>query len=479
MIMRKPLKTLGTNAWLLACLAAATALVSAADASGPCFLPVLQSDSNGFVGLSLVNTAGLTNEASVTWTGPDGKGVRTGRLSLSPGAQRAFVVREILGTPRDPEDGWIRVDSSEPGLLSYLTSGTNGILDGAEPVSELAKTVLLDYVKVNTGFVELDNTDTSLILVNPGDTAASARVDLIALDGRPAGSLPVPVPARGSLTIRVSQSFRDVLPENGVGGRRFDGYAKAVADVGLAAWLRVDTPLSLRVLRGRAPDETGPTSLAIAGHFASGGASLYRSTLNLINAGDGPARLELLAQDDRGRAIGDSTYLTLDPGQGIREDVLSLFRVEIPDIFPPPLITGYIRIRESGGGVFRSIGDVDVYSGSDAAAVLFPIGAATSREWTLPFAISGREYFTGFAIANANELLTVQTDVSIELLDVEGLLAAPPRNISLSPSAYFTALVEQEISNGYLRIRANGPVVVGGSIGTCSGNALAFLPAFR
>lgn len=477
--MRKPLKILSTNACLLACLAAATALVPAADTSRPCFLPVLQSDSDGFVGLSLVNTAGLTNEVSVTWTSPDGKGAQTGRLSLLPGAQRDFVVREILGTPRDPEDGWIRVDSSEPGLLSYLTLGTKGILDGTEPALELAKTVWLDYVKVNTGFVELGHTDTSLILVNPGDTAAGARVDLIALDGRPAGSLPVPVPARGSRAIRVSESFRDVLPENGVGGRRFDGYAKAVADVGLAAWLRVDTPLSLRVLRGRVPDEMSSASLAIAGHFASGGASLYRSTLNLINAGDSPAKLELLAQDDRGRVIGNSAYLTLDPGQGIREDVLSLFRVVIPDIFPPPMITGYIRVRESGGGVFRSIGDVDVYSDSEAAAVLFPIGAATPREWTLPFAISGREYFTGYAIANPNELLAVQTDVSIELLDAEGLLAAPPRNISLSPSAYFTALVEQEISGGYLRIRANGPVVVSGSIGTCNGNALMFLPAFR
>jgi hypothetical protein len=343
----------------------------------------------------------------------------------------------------------------------------------------LATTILLDYVRVNTGFTELDHADTLLYFVNPGGAAARARADLIAVDGRQAGSLPVFIPAHGSRAIRVSEAFGTTLPANGVGGRTFDGYVKAVSDVKLACWLRIETPLSVRILRGRAPEESSASSVIMAGHFAAGGALLYHSTLNLINTGDTAAQLELIAQDDRGRRIGNSVRVILSPGQGIRGDVLNLFQVVLPAIFPPPLITGCIRIRASDGSMFRGTGDVDIYSDGNAAAMLSPIAAVTSREWTLPFAVSGPEYFTGYAIANPNELLTVQTDVTVELLDAEGRLAATLRSISLSPAAHFAGVVDKEIPSGYLRIRANGPLVVLGSIGTCSGNSLAVLLASR
>jgi len=474
-----PQITLKLGAWILSCVMPAVALVPDADSSRFCFFPVIQSDTNGFLGLSLVNTAGAVNEATVTWTNGDGNSARTGRLSLSPGAQRAFLVWEVLGIPNDPSDGWIRIDSSEPGLLSYLTSGTDGILDGTEPVSQPAATIFLDHVAVNTGFTELDHTDTFVILVNPGNAAANARAELISLGGRAAGSLAVSIPAGASRTIRISESFREVLPVNNLGGRTFNGYMKVVSDGGLACWLRIETPLSRRLLRGRALEEIVPASLAMAGHFASGSTNLYRSVLNLINTGDVPARLELLAQDDRGRSIGTIVRLTLGPGQGIRDDVLNLFHIVVPAVFPPPLITGYIRIRAADGSMVRSIGDIDIDSDGNTASMLYPITTAASRDWTMPFVINTQDYFTGYAIANPNELLTVQTDVTIEILDEEGRLAAPPRNISLSPSARTAGLVEKDIRSGYLRIRANGPVILLGSIGTCTGSALAFLPAFR
>ncbi len=464
---------------MLACVTAGVALVPAADSVSSSFFPVFESDSNGFLGLSLVNLAGTASDASVTWTEADGTGARTGYLRLLPGAQRAFLVREILGTPHDPQDGWIRVDSSEPGLISYLTSGTDAILDGTGPVSEPAATILLNHVAVNTGFTELDHTETFLTLVNPGNASANARAGLIALDGRTTGSLLVTLPARGSHTIRISESFRDMLPPNNMGGRTFDGYMKVVSDRGLAGWLRIDKPLSRRLLRGSSQEEIIPESQAMAGHFASGSALLYRSVLNLINPGESTVQLELLAQDDRGRGIGDIVRLTLGPGQGIREDVLALFHIAVPAVFPPPLISGYIRIRAADGGTFLSIGDISIHCEANGAAMLSPITTLASPEWTLPFVVNGQEYYTGFAIANPNELLTVQADVFIELLDTEGRPAAPPRHISLSPSARITGLVEKDIRSGYLRIRANGPLVVLGSIGTCSGSALAFLPALR
>jgi hypothetical protein len=111
--------------------------------------------------------------------------------------------------------------------------------------------------------------------------------------------------------------------------------------------------------------------------------------------------------------------------------------------------------------------------------MLYPIASAASRNWTIPFVVSGGDYFSGYAIANPNELLTVQTDVTVELLDSDGRAAAPPRTVSLSPAARFSAVVDTEIRSGYLRMRANLPVVVLGSIGTCDGSTLGHLPAYR
>jgi hypothetical protein len=439
--------------------------------------PLFQSESSGYAGLSIVNNGEQVREAAITWTSPDGKSSRTGRLILGPGVQRAYLLRDILQQPVDPGEGWISINAAGKDLLSYLTVGAEGKLDGTDAVQEPAAEIFLDFVKINTGFVELDHTDTSCALVNPGGNTANAKVELIGLEGKSVAGLTFAVPAFGSLTIRLSEAFRELLPAGNAGGRRFDGYARIVADTGIAVWCRIDTPVSMRLLRGRSRAEMQTTESAIGNHFASGGASLYRSTLNLVNPGDSTARLELVAMDDRGQIIGSKAELSLNPGQGIREDILSLFRVVQPAVYPPPFLTGYIRVRSSGGNPAQVAGDVDIRSEGRYGAALFPITPAPAREWMLPFAVSNADYYTGYVIVNTNELLTVQTEVSVELLDKEGRPAGSLASISLSPSARFVGLLDREISSGYLRIRASGPITVAGSIGACNGSLFAFLPA--
>jgi hypothetical protein len=127
----------------------------------------------------------------------------------------------------------------------------------------------------------------------------------------------------------------------------------------------------------------------------------------------------------------------------------------------------------------QAVGNIDITSGSNAAAMLYPIGAASSFNVILPFIIDNSDFFTGYAIANSNELLTVQTDITIELLDPDGQPVSPPRKVSLAPAARFVSLVEEKVRSGYIRITANGPIAVLGSIGSWSGNMLAPLPALR
>ncbi len=437
-------------------------------------LSIFLTGTEGFLGLSLVNTAAVRNDITITWTDSDGNSSRTANLSLAPGSQRVALVREILGIPADPAQGWIRIDSSTTGLLSYLTSGQDGLLEGTDSVSTTTTRMVLPHVWVNTGFTELDHADTLVNLINPGSAPATANADLIGLDGVVAGSFRITVPALGCRTMRVSESFLDALPKNGAGGRTFSGYLKITSDAGLAGWLCIDTPLSRGLLRGRGVEEIGPVRLAMVGHFALGSPSLYLSALNLINAGGSAVTFDLAARLDGGG--GFSARRTLGPGQGIREDVLSLFGIAATTMFPPPLLSGYIRIQAADGGEFQLIGDIEIARSGHAAAMLYAVGTASSSDATMPFVINDSDYFTGYAIANPNEMLTVQTDVTIELLDSDGRTVGTPQSISLSPSSRFVGLVQERARGGYLRISANAPVAVLGSIGRSDGSALASLP---
>ncbi len=460
-------------AGILPLLLPAQALSASASQLG--LLPIFGPDSRDFIGLSLINTSTVKNEVVVTWTDPQGVTSRTASLTLAPGAQRVALLREILAIPEDPTLGWIRIDSSAPGLLSYMTSGRDDILDGTESASAVSTRITLSHVAVNTGFTELAFADTLVSLVNPGTGSVDAHVELIDLNGVAAGDLSVSITARACRTLRVSESFRDALPPNSMGGRTFAGYMKISSDPGLAAWLRVDTPLSRRLLRGRGEEETAPARLAIASHFAFGSSALYHSELSLINAGNSAVTLDLVAQDDRGGKLGSASR-TLNPGQGFRENVLDLFAIATPAIYPPVMVTGYVRIRAANGGEFQAIGDVDIARDGNVAAMLTPIATSFSSDLTIPFAISGSNYFTGYAIANENEMLTVQTDVTIELFDPDGSVVGTPRKVSLSPSARFVGMVEDKIPAGYLRVRANGPVALLGSLGTSDVSILAPLP---
>ncbi len=440
---------------------------------------VFEPGAGEFIGLSLTNTSVEINDVALTWTDSNGTSFRTEHLSLPPGSQRVALVRELLGTPVDPAEGWLRIDSSAPGLLSYMTAGLEGILDAAAPVSMTSGVIILPHVAVDTGFLELGHTDTRISLVNPGSEPASAQAELIGLDGLVAGNLAIVMPARGSRTLRLSESFRDVLPPNHAGGRTFRGYMRVTSESSLAAWLQIETPLSRKSLRGFGTEEIAPEREVFASHFVFGGPALYHSELNLINAGNASVTLDMVAQDDRGMSVGQQARRTLAPGQAIREDVLSLFKVVIAQVYPPPLLSGYIRIRSADGGTMRVIGDMNITSGADNAALLYPVRAAASSSAILPFVISDSDYFTGYAIANPNELLTVQNDLTIELFDRDGRSVGTPRKVSLSPAARFAGLIEEKAQGGYVKIRANGPFAVLGSIGAWSGSMMAPLPGLQ
>lgn len=127
----------------------------------------------------------------------------------------------------------------------------------------------------------------------------------------------------------------------------------------------------------------------MAPYFVFGGA--YRSTLNLINPTEESVAIQLIAEDGSGRAIGESVEQTLVPGEGIRSGIQELFEIATIQTFPLPLVTGYIRIKESQNQPLSLIGSVEIASSGQGtfqqSAMSYPLGGSVSGTWIIPLAL--------------------------------------------------------------------------------------------
>jgi len=444
-----------------------------------CLFPIFDSTrADEFLGLSIVNRDTQPHEFTVTATVPEGANAQTGRISIPAGGQRAQLINEILGTPRRPLSGWIRVDSTATGCTSYLASGNESMFDGADGTPTTSTAIIISNASVFTGFVELNYIDTYLAIINPGSTPASVTVQLSGLDGRSPGSTVITVPPGGSKTLAVSETFRDVLPDNHLGGRVFQGYVRLNSNVSIAAWARIETPLSRKLARGRAMEDIRPAGLAVVPHFAAGGG--YESILNVVNPTVAPLNLDLEAIDDRGNVIGQTARITLAAGQVQRSSVPELFHF-LNAGSAAVTVSGHIRIRGSQASPVQVVGDLEIFSsafGSIGSSVLYPISDSAAREWLIPFAATSSPYFTGYAIANPNELLTVQTDVQVEVVNSAGAVT-DKRTVSLSPRSRHASVIAAGVQSGYLRLTSNMPIHVVDAIGTDDGRLLDQVPPLR
>lgn len=430
-----------------------------------CLFPILDTTTADYTGLSLVNPENQSREFTVTTTSPDGTNVQTGRLTIAAGNQRALLFNEILGTAPAPSSGWLRVDSATS-CLAYMTSGNEEVLAGAEAASSTSTNIILPHITVNTGFA-----DTLLAIVNAGTASANVTIQFFGLDGVAGGTSMVVVPARGSRTLRVSDTFRDASPT---------GYVRLFSDVPVAAWQRIETSLSRSLFRGKTQEEIRATSTAMLPHFVINGG--YVSVLNIVNPTATSLSLEVSAVDDRGSRVGEIVQLTLAAGEARRDLVERFFRVVQIAIFPPPVITGYVRIRQTQGQLFQVAGDIEIYTNDAVAgigsAMVYPIGDIAANSWTIPFAVSSSQYFTGYAVATPNELLAVQTDVQVEVVNSDGTVVNRS-TISLSPRNRQAALIPGAIQTGYIRFTSNLPIHVMGAIGSRNLRVLEQLPALR
>jgi len=442
-----------------------------------CLFPMFET-TNEYLGISIVDTDTAPREFAVTATSLDGKRAQTGRVTLNADRQRAFLLHEVVGAGA-PTSGWIRIDSEANGCMAYMASGNAQVLAGTDADQSGGTLLWLPHISINTGFMELDHTDTQIAIVNAGTAAANVTAQLIGLDGVVKGTATIPVPASGSRIDRISELFRDALPNNSVGGKTFEGYARLSSDVPISAWQRIDTPLSRNMLR--AVSVPADTSNAVIPHFVFGGGVFYDSILNIVNVGPGSSPLELKMFIDKGSTIGDTVQLTLRPGEGRRVPVSELFKIVTPAIFPPVLVSGYITIRQQPTlqpAATPLIGSLEILARNGpgkTASSLEPLSYSNATRWILPFATGTAPYFSGYAVANIT-VVTAQADVQAEVVNSAGEVMER-KVFSISPGTRETALVPSSVTSGYVRFTSNLPIYVTGTIGTNDLQMLDQLPA--
>lgn len=443
-------------------------------------LPLPPGFSGDQAGLSVVNAGTVAASVTTTWIREDGSLAETASLAVAPGSQNVSQLSRIFRQPVG--SGYLRLDAGGADVRAYLTFGDEEKRDGFDAATVASKNQSVSYVRVNTGFAETAYVETVLNLINPGPTPASVTLTLYETSGAIAATTSVSVPRAGSRQLRTSEIFQPNLPTNGLGGVRFEGHLRLRADADVAVWATLDSPLMLSTERGLSEDEILPASLAVVPHFVFGGGENYASILNLVNASDLPVLLELTPYSERGQPLSSAVQVNLRPRAALSREVAALFSIPTIAIFPPPIVTGYIRVREIGFQPFRVTGGVQVSLGSvqaPHAAAFMPAETQASRSRLVPFAVNDSSTYTGLAIVNPNELLAVQTDVTVEILDSLGKAVGAPMTLSLSPAQRFAGLLPVPVSAGYLRITSNLPVMAGSVLGSWKGQTLADLPVLR
>src|SRR5262245_12556294 len=136
-----------------------------------CLFPIFQT-AGDYLGVSIVNTDVAPHEFAVTAISSDGKSTQTGRITLSAGRQRAFLLPEVVGAG-SPTAGWIHIDSDGVGCPVYTASGNDQALAGTDADQSGGKLLWLPHISINTGFMELAHTDAHISIVNAGVSAAN------------------------------------------------------------------------------------------------------------------------------------------------------------------------------------------------------------------------------------------------------------------------------------------------------------------
>lgn len=442
------------------------------------FFPLFADMANETIRLSVVNSSLQAEEFTVRAITADGQQIHRHSVVLGPGAQ-TVLTGGMLGSALSSASS-IKVESASNLFSSALLFSASEVMAAVEGVKAPSRTVHLPGVRVRTGFVELDAVDTNLLVVNTSTETTSVIASFFNMDGVFRKAVAVSLPAGGSRKLRASE----VLRNESNADVHFEGRVVIQSDIPIAAWQRVERPLSWSGIRGRGPDEpqAARSGLYLAPFFVFGGG--YQSTLSLVNPTNEPLTLQVSGLSNDGRALGEVAVVTLRPGQTLASRVDELLKIPVIAIYPPPVITGSIRVSRPDLQSVPLVATLTIVHSSLSSQLdrqsemVYWLSAPQPGVWTVPYVETSNLFYSGFAVSNPNEWLPFSTPITIEEFNPAGVLRAKT-TYGLSPGETFPALVGAGLSQGYLRVRSEYHIGVLGTLGSHDGRLLESMPAGR
>ncbi len=369
------------------------------------YLPYAPQDSSQFTGIALFAPASMT----VTLTAVDANGnmivgtaVRNpATISLAAGQQYTKLISELFGLARF--DGWIEVESSSPGLSTFLATGAWNMsqLDNSVP-----RALSTDFVAEHSGAL--------LVLVNPSNQAAMVSMSAVGAT-TPAA---LTIPARGSSRITLTGPTR-IISSTPLG---------AIETLEGGGRLSIFTPESVSSARD---------SFVFPFAMVGGG---YSTLLTLTN----PAASSAGATISFGSA---SQFVTLPANSSQQFSIANLLQL-------PTSVSsgGALRVSTSG----NVLAALDITNSLSSVSMTDAVPAVVTA---FPYLVTGNGFFTGFAFASGN----MGANVTVEIYPASG---GPPKTgtFVIGPNQQIARLVSELVSGlttqtgGYVRIVSDQPI---------------------
>jgi hypothetical protein len=236
--------------------------------------------------------------------------------------------------------------------------------------------------------------------------------------------------------------------------------------------------LESNVLAGQVPIQKQTYYFA---HFASGGG--YDSEINFVNSDQFfTADIRLTVVDEDGGAFeigGNPAAISIQPGRQWTQ--------KVADLFPGlgvSLTTGYIKVEVKPYliGAYPTVpvltGSVRFSSAGGYGSAALPLFIAPASEFIFSHVAQAQGWFTGVAMMNPNQ---TAADFTLDVFRQDGALVGS-RTGSLKPGEKISRLLYQLIPatarqiGGYIRVRADIPLVSFSLFGTDDGLSLSAIP---
>jgi hypothetical protein len=447
------------------------------------WLPGLTFDGNSFLGVAVSNPSGQSASVSLAALSTDG----TTSLfpnnpaggSVGPGTQFADLAQEIFGTPSSlPVEGWLEIVTDTPSVGVFAQSGAANLawLDGASAQSDHHKKLYFQRIYEGEGSFRQMDSETTLHIVNPHESAVSVRLDFIAPSTSQTQNTVLlaqvtrPIVARGALIATVEELF----------GTTGTGYAVAEVQEGEGivgySTVRLLDAQTMFALNAAAP---GGSAAQFSAQLASV-ANLLFTNIKLINTSESSSTVRLTAVSEEGGLLAPTQELTLGPGESVEEDAAEMFAfndevgMELAD-----RAVGSLKVETLKG--YGVVGDVVFGLNNNGYAAALPLQSQAFKRAVFSHVadIPGL-FFTGIALFNPG---SSTASITVEVLSREGI-SKGKQSVDLLPGHRLDEVLSQFIPeaqgqpDGYILLTSSEPIIAQELFGSVALTLLSAVPPF-